>query len=81
MQKRLGDYLATLVEEKYGTVYYSPEEDAPYTVIYNRILALLLTIDGVVDAQSLTVSGGSVDVTVQAGQVPTVGTVEVTADE
>lgn len=80
MKKRLGDYLATLVEEKYGTVYYSPQEDAPYTVIYNRILALLLTIDGVVNAQSLTVSGGSVDVTVQAGQVPTVGTVEVTAD-
>ena len=68
------------MEEKYGTVYYNPQEDAPYTVIYNRILALLLTIDEVVNAQNLTVSGGSVDVTVQANQVPTVGTVEVTTD-
>ena len=79
LERRLKEYLASLVAEKYGTVYYGPEEDRVYTVIYNRILALLLTIDGVENATSLTVNGGTTDVTVQPAEVPTAGTVEVTS--
>lgn len=78
LEVRLKEYLASLVAEKYGTIYYGPEEDRSYTVIYNRILALLLTIDGVENATSLTVNGGTADVTVRPDEVPTPGTVEVT---
>ena len=74
---RLKEYLAGVIKAKYDTIYYSPEEDTAYTVIYNRILALLLTIDGVENASSLTVNGGAKDVTIQANQVPVAGTVEV----
>lgn len=79
LETRLKEYLASLVAEKYGTIYYGPEEDRAYTVIYNRVLALLLTIDGVENATSLTVNGAAADVTVQPDEVPTPGTVEVTA--
>ena len=65
--------------EKYGVIYYTPGDDKAYTVIYNRVLALLLTVDGVINATSLTVNGGTADITVQPNQVPVVGTVEVTA--
>ena len=75
---RLGDYIEEIIRAKYGTIYYGPEEDGPYTVIYNRILALLLTIDGVENAASLTINGGTDDVTIQADEVPALGTVEVT---
>ena len=78
LEVRLKEYLSSLVAGKYGTIYYGPEEDLAYTVIYNRILALLLTIDGVENATSLTVNGGTADVTVQPDEVPTPGTVEVT---
>lgn len=78
-QARLADYLADVIREKYGKIYYAPEEDGAYSVIYNRVLALLLTIDGVVDATSLTVNGGTADVTVQPGQVPVAGGLEVSA--
>ena len=79
LETRLKEYLASLVAEKYGTIYYGPEEDRAYTVIYNRVLALLLTIDGVENATSLTVNGAAADMTVQPDEVPTPGTVEVTA--
>ena len=48
-------------------------------MIYNRILALLLTIPGVENATSLQVNGWSVDVTIQPDYVPVAGTVEVSA--
>lgn len=76
---RLGEYLSSLIREKYGVIYYTPGDDKAYTVIYNRVLALLLTVDGVINATSLTVNGGTADITVQPNQVPVVGTVEVTA--
>lgn len=79
MTARMEEYLAGLIRAKYGAVYYDPEEDLPYTVIYNRILALLLTIEGVENSTTLTLNGGTADLTVAAGSVPTVGTVEVTA--
>ena len=77
-QVRMAEYLAGLIREKYDVIYYAPEDDKAYTVIYNRVLALLLTIDGVINATSLTVNGGTADITVQPNQVPVVGTVEVT---
>ena len=41
-----------------------------YTVLYNRIAFLLLSIPGVVDYSSLTVGGGTANVTVAATEVP-----------
>lgn len=78
LEKRLRAYLADTIRTKYGVIYYGPGEDKAYTVIYNRILALLLTIEGVENATTLTVNGGTVDITIQPDEVPTVGTVEVT---
>lgn len=78
METRLREYLADLVRESYAQIYYTPEEDRPYTLIYNRLLALLLTIDGVVNATALTVNGGVEDIAVLAGQVPVLKRVEVT---
>lgn len=49
-----------------------------YTVLYNRIAALLLTIDGVVDYTALTVNGGQDNVTLGPEQVPVLGEVTVT---
>lgn len=79
LEKRLGTYLADVIRTKYDVIYYGPGEDKAYTVIYNRILALLLTIDGVENATTLTVNGGTVNVEIQPDETPTLGTVEVTA--
>lgn len=49
------------------------------TVLYNRILFLLLGVDGVIDYTSLTVNGGTANVTLTSTQVPVLGTVEVSA--
>ena len=68
----------TLIEGKYGTVYYKPADDQPYTLLYNRVLALLLNVEGVEDFASLTVNGGTADVTIQAGEIPVLGEVTVT---
>ncbi len=42
----LAGYLHTLIEGKYGAVYYKPADDQPYTLLYNRVLALLLNVGG-----------------------------------
>ena len=77
LELRLRDYLGGVIRGKYDKIYYGPQEDLPYQVIYNRILALLLTIDGVENATSLTVNGGGSDVEIQAGEVPVLGEVNV----
>ena len=59
----LAGYLHTLIEGKYGAVYYKPADDQPYTLLYNRVLALLLNVEGVENFASLTVNGGTADVT------------------
>ena len=74
----LAGYLHTLIEGKYGAVYYKPADDQPYTLLYNRVLALLLNVDGVENFASLTVNGGTADVTIQAGEIPVLGEVSVT---
>ena len=76
--RRLRDYFRELVRQKFGTVYYGPEADLPYTLYYNRVLALLLNVEGVENFASLTVNGGTADVTIQAGEIPVLGEVSVT---
>lgn len=78
LETRLADYCRTLIQQKYQTVYYVSESDTAYTLYYNRVLALLLTIDGVQNFTTLTVNGGTADMTIPAGSVPTVGEVIVT---
>ena len=77
-QAELADYLHGLVEAKYGKIYYEPREDGPYTLRYNRVLSILLTIQGVEDFSVLTVNGGTADLVIQANQVPVLGEVSVT---
>ena len=74
----LEEYLHSLIDAKYTPVYYGPEEDAGYTVLYNRVLALLLTTPGVENYASLTLNGGTADVAVAADKIPVLGTVSVT---
>ena len=67
-----------LIDSKFNAVYYGPEEDAAYTLIYNRVLAILLNIPGVENFSALTVNGGTADVTIQARQIPVLEEVTVT---
>ena len=78
LESRLKDYLAQLVRGKYQKIYYGPEEDGPYSLIYNRVLALLLSIEGVENFAVLTVNGTTADVMLQADQVPVLKEVSVT---
>lgn len=48
-----------------------------YNVLYNHFVYLLLGIDGVSDYSSLTVNGGTANITVAADQVPVLGTVAI----
>lgn len=68
-------YRRSVIQAKYDKVYPGPQEDLPYTILYNRILALLLTIEGVINFSALTVNGGETDVTLQSNEVPTIGEV------
>lgn len=78
LAERMTEYLRTLIEAKYGRIYYGPDEDLPYTLVYNRVLALLLTIPGVENFSALTVNGGTADVSIPADTVPALGEVVVT---
>ena len=78
LEKSMQTYLHQLIEKKYQTIYNTPEADTAYTLYYNRVLALLLTIDGVETFSTLTVNGGTEDVTIPANKVPKLGTVKVT---
>lgn len=51
---------------------------AQYTIVYNRIAYMLLGIDGVIDYVSLTINGGTENITIADNQVPVLGAVEVT---
>lgn len=51
---------------------------ATYTVSYNRISALLLTIPGVIDHTSLTINGGTANVSIAADAVPVLAEVSAT---
>lgn len=53
-------------------------ESGTYTVLYNRITYLMLSIPGVVDYTSLTINGGTENVVVGAAEVPVLAEVSVT---
>lgn len=71
------DYLADVIAQKYTPVYYAPADDKGYTLVYNRVLAILLGIRGVENFSALTVNGGSADIPLAAGQVPVLEEVSV----
>lgn len=73
----LAAHLHTLIDGKF-TVYYDPDDDAAYTLLYNRVLALLLSTPGVENFSALTVNGGTADVTIGKDQIPVLGQVSVT---
>lgn len=78
LTEALTAYCRTLIENKYGAIYYGPDEDLPYTLVYNRVLALLLTIPGVENFSALTINGGTEDLIIPAGSIPVVEEVSVT---
>ena len=78
LEEGLRRYFRDLIDAKYTPIYYKPAEDVSYTLIYNRVVAILLNIPGVENFTSLTVNGGTADVTIQAGQIPVAGEVSVT---
>ncbi len=78
LEERLREQFRQMIQTKYRTICYGPEEDKPYTLLYNRILALLLSIDGVDTFTSLAVNGGTQDITIPADSIPVVGEVHVT---
>lgn len=75
-QAALLEYLVSLIDGKYGRVYYQPEEDTAYTLLYNRVLALLLNQEGVENAEGLSVNSGVENLTLQPGEIPVPGEVE-----
>ena len=78
LEEGLRRYFRDLIDAKYTPIYYKPAEDVSYTLIYNRVVAILLNIPGVENFTSLTVNGGTADITIQAGQIPVAGEVSVT---
>lgn len=64
-RNRLGEYIRELAFRS-------------YTLLYNRVAFFLLDIDGVVDYTSLSVNGGTGNVSIGAEQVPVLGEVSVT---
>lgn len=75
----LSAYLTNLIKENYKLTVPAPPDPPPaITVVYNRIAFLLLDIPGVIDYTSLTVGGGTVNITLDAEEVPVPGTVVIT---
>lgn len=62
---RLAEYLGTLAFE------------AGAEIVYNRVLAIVMGLDGVTDCSGLTVNGGTANVPLDADEVPLLGTVTV----
>ena len=77
LEARLREQFQRMIQTKYKTIYYGPEEDKSYTLLYNRVLALLLSIDGVDTFTSLSVNDGTADITIPADSIPVVGEVYV----
>ena len=74
-------YLKELATDAYMAnvdVQYKSLESSTYTVLYNRIVFLLLSIKGVVDYTSLTVNGLTKNVTIAADKLQVLKGVTVT---
>ena len=77
LEVRLREQFQRMIQTKYKTIYYGPEEDKSYSLLYNRVLALLLSIDGVDTFTSLTVNDSLQDIVIPADSIPVVGEVYV----
>lgn len=62
---RLAEYLGTLAFQTGAEI------------VYNRVLAIVMGLDGVTDCSGLTVNGGTANVPLDADEVPLLGTVTV----
>lgn len=78
LEEKMEEYHKSLIDSKFGKIYYSPDEDLAYTLVYNRVLALLLTIQGVENFSALTVNGGAEDISIPKDSIPVLGEVVVT---
>lgn len=56
-------------------VYLRSIAFSKYTLAYNRVAYMLLDIPGVIDYTSLTINGGTTNITIGDDQVPVLGTV------
>lgn len=80
-QAALAAYLAGLVKTAFTRNLDGELDDVAgqrYTVSYNRVSALLLSVPGVIDHTALTVAGGTASVSVPADGVPVLTEVTVT---
>ena len=78
-----GGVLPSAVQEELSQqiteMFHGMEMGAGTPVRYNRLMAMLLSCNGVVDCSSMTVNDGTVNIPVTTEQVPVLGTVTVTA--
>lgn len=73
LEDTVRDYLRTLAAAAFADnidLQLETLAEKTYTVLYNRIAFLLLSIPGVVDYTALTVAGGTANLSLEADQVP-----------
>lgn len=74
----LAEYLNSLVNDVFCAVIDAESEslsDYKTTVVYNKVMSLLIGCDGVIDAQVLTINNTAANVELDAQSVPVLGTV------
>ena len=77
----LAEYLFTRSSADFPTALNAEIDDLPaycVTVNYNKIAALLIDCDGVLDFEDLTVNGGTENLTLELDQLPVPGEVTLT---
>ncbi len=77
LTRRLKDLFQRMIRQKYQSIYYDWDSDTDYTLSYNRVLALLLSIDEVDSFVSLSLDGGTDDLVIPSDSIPVIGGVEV----
>ena len=80
LEKALGEYLRSLAAAAFGgnvDLQFGDMEDGAYEARFNRVAYLLLSIPGVVDYRSLTLCGGTANLTIPADAVPVLKEVSV----
>ena len=73
LEAAVGDYLRQLAREAFADnidLQLETLAEKTYTVLYNRVAFLLLSIPGVVDYTALTLGGGTANIPVPADAVP-----------
>lgn len=78
LEERLREQFQRLIRTKCQKICYGPKEDLPYTLLYNRVLTLLLSIERVDTFTQLLVNGGTEDVVIPADSIPVLSGVSVT---